>query len=220
MIIQDNAWCKITPEQYDAHMSHLAVAQTQALNRITREQLELLPVERRPGSTAAILGITNGNGLEHVLPLDIGAVIGIDINEPFLDECRARYPEVRQRLRLYALDLTRDTDEASALLSGCDLIIANLLIKHIGLDIFMRIVDGLPRHGQIVSCVIQVDPDGTALSHSGYEHVFTGVSRQRADESEASVVPAMETAGFAPTGRFVYDLPNGKQFVRMDFAAQ
>jgi len=82
-----NAWCNMTPDDYDAHMSHPDVAQTQMLGRITKEQFELVSRELRPTSHIAILGITNGNGLEHIIPCGIENVIGIDINKAFLAEC-------------------------------------------------------------------------------------------------------------------------------------
>ena len=211
-IAAHNAWRDILPGDYDAHMSHPDVAQTQMLGRIFREQFALGPHAR-----AAILGITNGNGLEHVIPCDIDEVVGIDINGAFLEECRARYPEAAQRLKLFQLDLTADTAEAIEAIAGCDLIIANLLIKHIRLESFMRLMAGLPGRGQTVSCVIQVNPDGTEVSHSGYEHVFEAISLEREEENEELIAASMEETGFAPTYRAVYDLPNGKQFVRLDF---
>jgi len=163
------------------------------------------------------LGITNGNGLEHVVPCDIAEVIGIDINGAFLEECRARHPELMPRLKLFQLDLMADTAKAIEIISDCDLIIANLLIKHIRLENFMRLMTGLPGRDQIVSCVIQVNPDRTAVLHSGFEHVFETISMQREEENEDLIVASMETTGFAPIHRAVYDLPNGKQFIRLDF---
>ncbi|MDR2688040.1 MAG: class I SAM-dependent methyltransferase [Oscillospiraceae bacterium] len=207
-----NAWRDISPGDYDAHMSHPGVAQTQALGRIFREQFALCP-----NSRAAILGITNGNGLEHVVPCGIAEVVGIDINGAFLEECRVRYPEAAPRLKLFQLDLTADTAKAAEIISGCDLIIANLLIKHIRLENFTRLMAGLPERGQIVSCVIQANPDGTEVSHSGFEHVFEAISMQREEENEGLIAISMGEAGFAPTHRAVYDLPNGKQFIRLDF---
>ena len=50
------AWRDMLPGDYDAHMSHPNVAQTQMLGRIFREQFALCPHAR-----AAILGITNGH---------------------------------------------------------------------------------------------------------------------------------------------------------------
>ena len=219
--MKDNAWRSIAPNDYDAHMSHPKIEQTQMLNRIFKEQFELLPQERRSASCVAILGITNGNGLEHVIPCEIAKIIGIDINEAFLNECKTRYPDIKSRLNLFLLDLMVDTSQSIEILSECDLIIANLLIKHIHLDNFIKIVAGLPKHGQIVSCVIQVNPDGVVVSQgSGFEHVFEVLSSQRGEENEDIIVASMNENGFIFTNKMVYDLPNGKQFIRVDFTAK
>jgi hypothetical protein len=215
--MENNAWHRIKPNDYDAHMSHPNVAQTQMLNRIIKEQLELIPKEQRSNSCVAILGITNGNGLEHIIPCGIDKVIGIDINKDFLDECRARYTSIEPRLNLYQLDLMTNINKSVEILLECDLIIANLLIKHIHFDNFIRIIAGLPKKNQIISCVIQVNPDGVDLSKSGFEHVFEDIANQRGEEKEDLIVPAMNENGFTLINRAIYDLPNGKQFIRLDF---
>ena len=215
--MENNAWHYINPADYDAHMSHSNVAQTQMLNRIIKEQFELLPKERRSMSCAAILGITNGNGLEHVIPCKIAKIIGIDISKSFLDECRVRYNDIKSRVNLFQLDLMTDITKSVETLSECDLIIANLLIKHIHLDNFIRIIAGLPKRKQIISCVIQMNPDGIAVSKSGFEHVFEALANQRGEEKEDLIVLLMNENGFAMTNRAIYDLPNGKQFIRLDF---
>jgi len=213
-----NAWQDITPYDYDTHMSHPNVAQTQMLNRIIKEQAALVQ-ERYAAARVAVLGVTNGNGLEHMDVSGIAEVIGVDINEAFLRECQARYAHMQAKVKLVRMDLMKETERAIEVLSGCDLLIADLLIKHIHLDNFMRIMAGLPKHNQIVSCVIQVNPDGVAVSHSGCERVFDGVSVQREEENEDTIVSSMHENGFGLVNRVVYTLPNGKLFVRMDFIA-
>lgn len=217
--MKDNAWHNINPNDYDAHMSHPNVAQTQMLSRIFKEQFELLSQGQGSSSCVAILGITNGNGLEHVIPCGISKVIGIDINESFLRECQTRFSNIESRLSLYQLDLMKDTIKSIEILSKCDLIISNLVIKHIHFDNFLKIIIGLPKCNQIVSCVIQVNPDGVAVSQSGFEHVFDAISMQREEENEDLIVSSMNENGFTLTKRVVYALPNGKQFIRLDFTS-
>ncbi len=214
-----NAWHDIKPNDYDAHMAHPNVAQIQMLNKIVKEQFELLSQEQRLHSCVAILGITNGNGLEHIIPCGIAKVIGIDINEAFLKECKARFADIKSRVNLYQLDLMVDTTKSIEILSQCDLIIANLLIKHIHLNNFIKIIDGLSKRRRIVSCVIQVNPDGVAVSRSGFEHVFDEIARLREEENEELVTQSMIEKGFTLTNRKIYTLPNGKLFIRLDYLA-
>jgi len=218
--MNENIWHDITPHDYDAHMSHPSVGQTQMLNKIIKEQFELIPVGKRPEACVAILGITNGNGLEHVHSCGIGHVLGIDIHPLFLEECKNRYADLSEKLSLFQLDLVADMPEAIDVLSPCDLIIANLLIEHIHLDNFTKLVGGLPRHGQIVSCVIQVNPNGVIRSESGMEHIFDTVVTQVEEENENNIQSAMELCGYLFKNKTPYDLPNGKQFVRLDFIAE
>lgn len=217
--MENNAWRYIKSDDYAAHMSHPNVAQTQMLNRIVKEQFELLLPEQHSDSCVAILGITTGNGLEHVVPHESVQIIGIDINRTFLDECRERFREIESRLSLLQLDLMSDTLKSVEILSKCNLIIANLLISHIHLDCFIKIMAGLPKRNQIVSCVIQINPDGAVVSKSDFEHVFDAISDQQEEENEDLIVSSMNKAGFAISNRIVYDLPNRKQFIRLDFIA-
>ena len=215
----NNAWSNIKSNDYDAHMSHPNVGQTQMLNRITKEQFELISQQKYPAPNVAILGITNGNGLEHVVACGIAKVIGIDINKTFLDECKERYGDLKSKLNLFQIDLMSETAKAVEIISESDLIIANLIIKHIHLDNFMKIISALPKHNQIISCVIQVNPDGTTLSKSGFEDVFKVIAEEREEENEDLIISEMKNSKFTLTNRYVHDLPNGKQFVRLDFIA-
>lgn len=215
----DNAWYDIKSDDYDAHMSHPNVGQTQMLNRIIKEQFKLIPVGKRAVTCAAILGITNGNGLEHVISSGIGSVIGIDINQTFLNECKIRYSNLATKLSLYRMDLITEITDIIKILSPCDLIIANLLIEHIHLANFSKIIIGLPKHGQILSCVIQINRDGAIASTSGVEHVFDAVVKQVEEESEHALDLSMKQCGYSLSNKLVYDLPNGKQFVRLDYTA-
>lgn len=55
-------------------------------------------------------------------------------------------------------------------LPHADLLIANLLIEHIGYDCFCRTVAQV--HPQFVSCIIQINTDDSFVSDSPYLHVF------------------------------------------------
>lgn len=215
--MKNNAWHHIKPSDYDAHMSHPNVAQAQMLSKIMKEQFELISAERRSSSCAAILGIANGNGLEHAALSGLAKIIGIDINKAFLDECKLRFAEIESRLSLHQIDLMTETSKAIKALLDCDLIIANLLIKHIHLDNFAKIVAGMPKRDRIISCVIQVNLDGAAVSKSSFEHFFEAIADQRWEEDEGMIIEALSQNGYAASSRIVYDLPNGKQFVRLDF---
>lgn len=215
--MNNNPWSIIKSNEYDAHMSHSNVMQTQKLCSITKDQLGLLP-KNKSNSCLTILGVTNGNGLEHINLFNVRKIIGIDINIDFLDECRNKYPELGSRLNLYQLDLMTQTDEAIEIINKSDLIIANLLIEHIHLDNFIKIISGISRHNQIISCVIQKNPDGSLSSSSGVEYVFDEIVKRVEEEDENQLISAMEIVEYKLNSKVTYDLPNKKQFIRLDFS--
>ena len=90
-----NPWEEIRLDDYENHMKLDSVRQLQTMNAMMKEQLEAYPV-----STAAILGVAGGNGLEHVNPEKYQGVYGIDINEGYLQAAATRQsPLARQKKR-------------------------------------------------------------------------------------------------------------------------
>ena len=74
-----NPWEEISLNDYENHMSLVFVKQLQIMNSIMKEQFEDYPV-----STAMVLGVAGGNGLEHVSRDKYRTVYGVDINEDYL----------------------------------------------------------------------------------------------------------------------------------------
>ena len=56
-----NPWIEILLDDYENHMRLGSVMQLQTMNQMMKSQLEDYPV-----SSAMILGVAGGNGLEHV----------------------------------------------------------------------------------------------------------------------------------------------------------
>ena len=77
----NNIWNSIPLEDYEQHMLHKTVGQLQLLNDLTKKYLGTI----KPNSVL-ILGIAGGNGLEHINNTITKEVIGIDINEKYLEE--------------------------------------------------------------------------------------------------------------------------------------
>ena len=81
-----NPWEEISLNDYENHMSLDSVKQLQIMNSIMKEQFEDYPV-----STAMVLGVAGGNGLEHVSRDKYRTVYGVDINEDYLRIVSERY---------------------------------------------------------------------------------------------------------------------------------
>ena len=205
-----NPWEEIELGVYERHMSLDNVAQLQALNRAMREQLEAYPVR-----TAMILGVAGGNGLEHVRREKYDTVYGVDLNRAYLRASAERHPELDGVLRLLPLDLTKD----AALLPQAELVIANLLIEYIGYAAFQAVLEQVrPRY---VSCVIQINDDTRDwISDSPWLHAFDGLDAIHHPMDPQALTALMESIGYHEILQTADPLPNGKQFLRLDYQSR
>ena len=119
---------------------------------------------------------------------------------------------------VHQIDLMAEKNRAVDILKHCDLVTANLVVKHIHLDNFMDIAGRLEK--PIVSVTVQYNPDGQPLSQSGYESAFADIQTHGKNCDEATLDAAMRGAGYMQTGRAEYELPNKKVFIRLDYRRQ
>ncbi len=207
-----NPWYNLSHDIYEKHMGHENVGQLDMLSRIVGEQLALISEYEKP--TVAILGITGGNGLVNIKSGRYKSVIGIDINEEYLQICRERYGCLSE-LVLYKIDLMCEKERSVEILTTADLIIANLLVKHIHLHNFIDIVMRLTK--PLISITIQYNPDGQIVSHSGYEAALEKIVLHGEVSNESDLTNAMTGAKYILVGRKEYILPNKKVFIRLDY---
>ena len=202
-----NPWEEISLNDYENHMSLDSVKQLQIMNSIMKEQFEDYPV-----STAMVLGVAGGNGLEHVSRDKYRTVYGVDINEDYLRIVSERYAHLSDVLKCLKIDLINDADQ----LPGAQLLIANLLIEYIGYDAFQRVVCKV--NPEYVSCLIQINVDDKQwVSDSPYLHAFDGLDEVHHQMDEKSLLTKMQEIGYKDILQARIPLPNGKAFIRMDF---
>ena len=203
----NNPWEEISLDDYENHMSLDSVKQLQIMNSIMKEQFEVYPV-----STAMVLGVAGGNGLEHIRQDKYRTVYGVDINEEYLRIVSERYAYLSDVLRCLKIDLINDTDQ----LTGAQLLIANLLIEYIGYDVFQRVVYKVSP--EYVSCLIQINVDDKQwVSDSPYLHAFDRLDEVHHQMDEKSLLAKMQEIGYKNILQTRIPLPNGKAFVRVDF---
>lgn len=202
-----NPWKEISLSDYEKHMSLDTVMQLQMLNRIMKEQFETYPI-----STAVVLGVAGGNGLEHVDPGKYRKVYGVDINADYLQAVGNRFPALGGILDCLQMDLTREY----ASLPTAELIIANLVIEYIGYDVFKRI--GKQVRPGFISCVIQINTDTeTWVSDSPYIHAFDRLDEIHYQMKEQELTKAMDEIGYSRIRTSEKILPNGKSLLRLDY---
>ena len=219
MMREQNPWETIRLSEYENHMGNVNVQQTQMLNYIVKEQLKSIDYEKCRRPVVAIMGITSGNGLEHVEGTSIRKIIGIDINEQYLCECTKRFEALGEQLELHRVNMMVELERAAKLLEKADLVLADLLIEHIHLDNFIGLVKRMRKRRRRISCVIQFNPEGCKVSASGYEQCFDNISNLIEEEDREELNSVFSGIGYRLDYEKEYPLVNGKSLIRMDFVS-
>ncbi len=202
-----NPWEEISLDDYEDHMSLDSVKQLQTMNSIMKEQFEAYPA-----STAMVLGVAGGNGLEHVCRDKYMTVYGVDINGDYLRTVSERYADLSDVLKCLQIDLIHDADQ----LPEAQLLIANLLVEYIGYEVFQNVICKVSP--QYVSCVIQINTDDKQwVSDSPYLHAFDRLDEVHHQMDENLLRTKMMEIGYKGILQTRTPLPNGKALIRMDF---
>ena len=202
-----NPWEEISLDSYEKHMSLDSVKQLQTLNLLMKRQLQSYPV-----TSAMILGVAGGNGLEHISLDKYGKVYGVDINSDYLDAVKTRYKDLEGTLECVKADIINEADK----LPSAQLVIADLFIEYVGYDAFTAAV--LLTSAEYVSCVIQINLDSRQwVSDSPYLHEFDGLDEVHHQMDETSLIAAKTGVGYSHILSEKEPLPNGKCLVRVDF---
>lgn len=202
-----NPWEEIELSDYENHMKLSSVMQLQALNEIMKKQLDTYPIK-----SVMILGIAGGNGLEHINTEKVQKVYGVDINRKYLKECTVRYKNLSGIFEAVCADL----NDENAVLPNADMIIADLLIEYIGYECFKNTV--IRVNPTYVSCVIQINTDESFVSDSPYLHVFDNLDKVHHRVDTKGLTEIMNGIGYVSVNKESKKLPNGKNFVRLDFS--
>jgi len=117
-----NPWLTVPLSDYEGHMRSANVEQLDALSELFAKALAFA----RPASVA-ILGIAGGNGLEHIDSALTERIVGIDVNDAYLEAVRERYASL-PGLELHCLDLAKETLP----LEPVQLVHAALVFEHAG----------------------------------------------------------------------------------------
>lgn len=204
-----NPWKKIDLDAYEIHMKSENVMQLQTLSQITKEQIKAYNHNR-----IAILGIAGGNGLEHIDPSLTSNIFGVDINPKYLKICQDRYPELDGKFIPICIDLNQDELN----LVNIDLLICNLIIEYLGVKRFAELIRGIKYDIKFLSCVIQKNKNSSFVSHSEAALKLEPLESVHVEINENLLENEMSKVGLRCIKKETYSLPNGKEFIRMDFS--
>ena len=202
MADEKNPWLSIPLADYEAHMSSAAVGQLQALSDLFAAALAFTNPE-----SVAILGIAGGNGLERLHVNRVRRVVGIDINNSFLDETRKRFSHL-SGLELHCANLA---DELPAI-APVDLVHAALVFEHAGLAGPLQNAARLVAAGGALSVVLQLpSTSAAAVGLSGVTSVENAASHFQFIDPGA-LRSGVESRGFTLMHQTTLPVPAGKAF--------
>lgn len=199
-----NPWEEINLKEYEDYMSLESVQQLQTISDLMANQFYW-----HPAKTVMVLGVSGGNGLEHVSPQMIERVYGVDINASYLKACANRYPHLDGTLELICADLT----ESRTTLPHVELVIADLLIEYVGLDCFQRLI--LQIEPQYVSCVIEgAESEQADITCS---RLFSRLEQVYRPVQKLPLTELMQKLCYQTVLEQEERLPNGQTLLRLDF---
>lgn len=203
----NNPWTEIPIADYERHMSHSSVGQLSLLNSLTKKYLAKI----KP-ATCLFMGIAGGNGLEHI-DNDISKnVIGIDINQEYLDVSYKRYNDRINSLRLLNLDITKNTNQ----ICSADFIWAALILEYAGIDNCLEFSKNNILPGGHFIATIQSNNNLQSVSPTGIESVKKAGLIFKTIDPEIMLAKAKEM-GYTLMDNETNQLPNGKTFRTFDF---
>lgn len=155
-------WLSVPLEDYEAHMSSNDVQQLTALAELFHRSLKRCVPE-----SLAVLGVAGGNGLESIDCTITKRIVGVDINQAFLDVVQQRFGSL-PGLELHRCDLAR----CDLNLSPVALVHAALIFEHAGLGRPLANALSLVAPGGKFSVVLQLpSQNGQAVACTGYASI-------------------------------------------------
>ncbi|MET0298177.1 MAG: class I SAM-dependent methyltransferase [Flavitalea sp.] len=187
-------------------MEHSDVAQAQLLNRLTRDYL----IKHKPDA-ALFLGISGGNGLEHIDP-GISRVCGVDINQSYLDIAQNRFNIKLPQLELFQANIETSTDS----FIRADFIWAALILEYVNIDRAFRFISHNCKENCVLILTIQSNNGATSVSNTGITSLQSvkGIFREVEDPI---LIQIATNSQFTLIDRIESELPNGKSFITYEF---
>jgi SAM-dependent methyltransferase len=160
-----NPWLTIPWQDYEGHMAHPAVKQSQFLSEVFRVALR----KYKPESIAA-LGCATGNGFEHIDPYVSKRVVAVDINSRYLDILQDRFRSVIPGLECICDDVVKCELEAGSY----DLAYCALIFEYLEPGSLIEKVKLWLRQGGVLVVVLQLP---SAKSGRVTQTEFTSLKR-------------------------------------------
>jgi ubiquinone/menaquinone biosynthesis C-methylase UbiE len=144
----ENPWLKIPIVDYVGHMSDSHVLQYQMLNTIFKHAYHI----KQPNNLL-IIGVSDGNGLEHIPKQMTTKTIALDINPEYIKIARRRFQKVLPQCDF----VCEDVENYKFPLDHFDMVHAALIFEYVEYpEIITKIAQSLTVGG-VLSTVIQME---------------------------------------------------------------
>ncbi len=148
----ENPWLKIPVGDYEGHMGPEGVDQLAMLDTIFGEVYSAIRPER-----LLVLGCGTGNGFGRIDPAVSTHVVGVDLNDKYLEIARQRYPGLGASLKLIESHAEKCRFEPGAF----DMIHSALLLEYLDPATMIEKIANWLVPGGAMSVVVQ-EPDDEA----------------------------------------------------------
>ena len=122
-----NPWCKVSAEDYETHMSHENVRQTQFIFAHFQHILK-----KYSPSHVMVLGACTGNGFEHFDPIITEEVLAVDVNQEYLQRLKSRFQNRIPNLQCFCGSFPEDFKNPK---QTYELIYGSLFFEYVDLDV-------------------------------------------------------------------------------------
>jgi SAM-dependent methyltransferase len=152
-------WLAIPLEDYEQHMALPCVGQSELMSDAIAEALD----QHQPRSLV-IAGCAGGNGLERVIGANVRPVIGIDINESYVQSAQQRFGDRIPGLRL----IVGDIETTQFDFEPVDLVFAGLLFEYVDSTRALRNIRSMLLPGGVLKAVLQLPGQVATVTPSPY----------------------------------------------------
>lgn len=202
-----NPWETIPYSDYELHMKDDSVMQLQELSNLMKRKLN----EYRPESIL-VLGCAGGNGFENIDDSITKKVIGIDINNKYLEICRNKFDSKSFDLELICCDI----DKTKLQIAKVDYISCALFLEYVDWRKAVEQIKTIMNTNSVFNIVIQRNNNNKFVSKTGIEslNALSSVSETVAEEELENY---MSNSKMKLIKKDYIDLPNGKEFIIFDY---
>lgn len=198
----DNPWLTIPLEDYESHMALPEIGQAQMLaEELTRAACQM------SAASVAVVGCTGGNGLA-ALPACVRRIVGIDINQAYVEALRGRLSGHGARLELFVADI----QEGAPPCAPVDLVYAALIFEYVDLARTMAALRGLCASDGTMVAVIQLPSESARFVSPSPFASLKSLQVLARTRSRQELQQHAHRAGFHPTEAQTIMSAGGKSF--------